>query len=301
MTGSTAAALPAYPRRQEELVAEQLSAYYRVTPGGNGKPRPPWFSRQRALRSFLAACAQAGGPVDLVFVADGGVPDELAALVAASGPVLPVRGGSAAKSFRRLLDVATARETGDALVWCAEDDYLYRPEALTGVLAAARALPDADLFGVYTPDNADWHRRHVSQPGGRPTEQRLDVGGQAWRRTWDSTSTFGLRAGALRADAWLLRLCSRAGGPWDHACVTALQGIRPYPVGALHRDLFLRWSRASAGRVVSRPLIRAAVDAAATTRRPRTWVAPVVDLATHAEPGYVSAGTDWEALAAAYG
>jgi len=282
-------------------VAERLSAYYRVTPTGNGKPRPPWFSPQRALRSFLAACARAGAPVDVAFVADGGVPDELARLVADSGPVLPVRGGSAAKSFRRLLDVATGRETGDALVWFAEDDYVYRPEALAQVLAAARQLPQADLFGVYTPDNADWHRRHTSQPGLRPPEQRFDVGGQPWRRAWDSTSTFGLRGAALRADAGLLRLCSRAGGPWDHACLSAVQGVAPYPVSALHRDLFLRPSRASAGRVVSRPVLRAAVDVAARTRAPRTWVSPVVDLATHAEPGYVSAGTDWAALAATYG
>ena len=282
-------------------MAERLSAYYRVTPTSNGKPRPPWFSRPRALRSFLAACEQAGAAVDVAFVADGGVPDELAGLVAGAGPVLPVRGGSAAKSFRRLLDVATAREVGDALVWFAEDDYVYRPEALAQVLAAARALPQADLFGVYTPDNADWHRRHASQPGLRPPEQRFDVDGQAWRRAWDSTSTFGLRAAALREDAGLLRLCSRAGGPWDHACAAAVQGVPPYPVGALHRDLFLRLSRASAGRVVSRPLLRAAVDAAARTRRPRTWVSPVVDLATHAEPGYVSPGSDWAALAASYG
>ena len=287
-------------------MVERVSAYYRVTPTGNGKPRPEWFSRPRALRSFLQACAGAGVPVDVVFVADGGVPDALARLVADSGPVLPVRGGSAARSFRRLLDVASAREAaarerGDALVWFAEDDYLYRPEALGEVVTAARALPRADLFGVYTPDNADWHRRHASQPGRRPAPEEFDVGGRAWRRAWDSTSTFGLRAAALREEAWLLRLCSRAGGPWDHACVTAVQGVRPYPLAALHRDLFLRLSRASAGRVVSRPLLRAAVDLAATLRRPRTWVAPVVDLATHAEPGYLAPGTDWARVAAAHG
>lgn len=275
----------------------RLSAYYRVTPPSNGKPRPPWFSRRRALASFLTSCEQADAPVDLAYVADGGVPDELAGLVAQTGPVLAVQGGSAPKSFRRLLDLATARETGDALVWFAEDDYVYRPEAMARVVAAARALPQADLFGVYTPDNADWHRRHASQPGLRRPEERFDVGGTAWRRAWDSTSTFGLRAGALRAEAALLRLCSRAGGPWDHACVSALQGVPPYPLRALHRDLFLRLSRASAGRGVSRPLLRAAVDARALTRPPRLWVSPVVDLATHAEPGYVAPGTDWGELA----
>lgn len=270
-----------------------LTAYYRVTPSGNGKPRPAWFSRRTAMRSFLHAAGRAGAEV--VVVADGGVPDDLRDLV--PGRVVPVLGGSAAKGFRRLLDVADAP---DGLVWFAEDDYLYRPDALEQVRAAAAALPHADYLGVYTPDNAAWHAAAPSQPARRGPEQAWTVDGLRWRRAWDSTSTFGVRAEVLREDAALLRLCSRCGGPWDHACVLAVQGVGPYPVRALHTDLFLRLSPASAGRVVSRPLLRAAVDLAARTRS-RTWVAPVVDLATHAEPGHVSPGADWAELARSVG
>ena len=227
---------------------------------------------------------------DVVVVADGGVLPDLADLV--PGPVVTVRGGSAARSFRRLLDAADAPA---GLVWFAEDDYVYLPDALEAVCAAADALPQADYLGVYTPDNSAWHAAHVSQPARRGVERVFEVDGRAWRRAWDSTSTFGVRAQALREDRALLRLCSRAGGPWDHACVLAVQGVPPYPWSALHANLFLRLSRASAGRVVSRPLLRAAVDLASRTGS-RTGVAPVVDLATHAEPGYVAPGTDWGEL-----
>lgn len=268
-----------------------VTAYYRVTPRDNGKPRPAWFSRRASMRTFLRAAERADAEV--VVVADGGVPPELADLV--PGRVVTVRGGSAAKSFRRVLGVAADAAPG--LVWFAEDDYVYRPEALQAVQDAADAVPGADYFGVYTPDNAAWHAEHASQPartGSRP-DPGWDVDGRRWRQAWASTSTFGLRAEALREDAALLRLCSRCGGPWDHACVLATQGVRPYPWRTQHTDLHLRPSWASAGRVVSRPLLRAMVDLAATGRS-RTWIAPEVDLATHAEPGHVAPGSDWATM-----
>lgn len=268
---------------------DRTTAFYRTSAAGNAKPRPHWFSRRVALRSFLLAADRIGAEV--VVVADGGLPAELRDLV--PGEVVEVRGGSAAKGFRRLLDVA---DVGTGLVWFAEDDHLYRPEALAAVHEALQALPHADYASVYTPDNSAWHARSPSQPAHRGPQQRWQVGDRVWQRTWDSVSSFGLRAEALRQDRALLRLCSRCGGPWDHACVLAVQGQQPYPWRALHTDLFLRWSRASAGRVVTRPALRAAVDLAAV-RRARTWVAPVVDLATHAEIGHIAPGTDWAALA----
>lgn len=268
---------------------DDLTAYYRVTERGNGKPRPPWFSLRAAFTSFLRAARAVDARV--VVVADGRVPRELSDLV--PGEVVTISGGSAAGSFRGLLDVVLDRE---GLMWLAEDDYVYQPDALEAVRAAARALPSVDYFGVYTPDNAAWHAAARSQPARRGPEQTFDVSGRQWRRAWDSTSTFGVRARALREDAALLRRCSRVGDPWDHACVLAVQGVAPYPWSALHTDLFLRPTSASAGRVVTRPLRRAAVDLAARRGR-RTWVAPVVDLATHAELGQVAPGTDWASLA----
>ncbi len=272
-----------------------LTAFYRVTPAGNRKPRPPWFSKRIALRSFLRSLELAGSGATVTYVADGGVPAELADLVRASGPVVDVVGGDAPRSFRRLLDV-TRDVDDDALVWFAEDDYLYRPSALTDLRAAADALPHAGYFGLYTPDNTAWHLDHASQPGRRLPEERSDVGGQAWRRTWDSTSTFGLRATDLHRDRALLTLCSATGGPWDGTCVTTVQGVPSYPWRHLYADLYLRLSRASAGRVVSRPVLRGLSNLAATTRR-ATWMAPVTSLATHCEPDHLAPGTDWAGLA----
>lgn len=272
----------------------ELSVYYRVTPAGNGKPRPSWFSKAAALRSLRAALDRVPG-ARLTYVADSGVPAELAELVGGS-EVVRVRGGTAAASFRRLLDVAVPRAATDpgGLVWFAEDDYVYRPDALVRLLEAAAALPEADYFGLYTPDNADWHARTPSQPGRRGPAARWDVAGTSWRRTWDSTSTYGLRARVLHQDARLLRLWTHSGGPWDHTTVSAVQGVPPYDLRRLYGDLFLRWSRASAGRVLTRPLLRTVADLSALGRA-RTWVAPVRDLATHVEPGHLSPAEDWAA------
>lgn len=273
-----------------------LHAFYRVTPAGNRKPRPPWFSKRLALRSFLGACAAAGPGVRVVFVADGGVPAELADLVRDAGPVVPVRGGDAPRSFRALLRVARqVRE--DGVVWFAEDDYLYRPEALQRLRAAADALPAADYFGLYTPDNTAWHLDHASQPGRRGPQERYGVGGTAWQRAWDSTSTFGLRTAALHRDAGLLELCSRTGGPWDNTTVTTVQGVPSYAWRHLYGDLYLRRSRASAQRVVGRPVLRALANLAALDASAR-WVSPVTSLATHGEVGHLAPGTDWEQIAA---
>lgn len=274
-----------------------LTAYYRVARTGNGKPRPDWYDPQAALRSFLVAADAVDARV--VVVADGGVPDALQGLLPTE--VVTVHGGSAPRGFRRLLDVA---RPADGLVWFAEDDHVYRPDALVALVEAAAALPGADYFSLYRPDNTAWHDDHASQPGHRGPAWRGTVGERVWEQAWDSTSSFGLRAAALQRDRALLRLCSRAGGPWDHTCVLAVQGERPYPWRHLYADLYLRPSRASAGRVVTRPLVRAAVDVLATARAvrgPRRWVAPAVDLATHAEVGHVAPGTDWAAVAESLG
>lgn len=277
---------------------DRLTAYYRVTPHPNRKPRPPWASKRLALRSFLDALEQAGDDVSVTYVADGGVPDELADLVRATGPVVPVRGGDAPKSFRALLDVALGPrgERAQGLVWFAEDDYLYRPQSLQLLRRAADALPDVDYWGLYTPDNAAWHAEHRSQPGRRGRQSTHDVDGTLWRRTWDSTSTFGLRAAALRRDTALLSLCSRTGGPWDNTTVTTVQGVPSYAWRHLYGDLYLRLSRASAGRAVGRPLLRGLANLAALGAS-STWLAPGTSLATHLEDGYLAPGTDWEAVA----
>ena len=276
---------------------DRLTAYYRVTPHPNAKPRPPWGSKRLALRSFLAALERAGDDVSLTYVADGGVPDELADLVRASGPVVPVRGGDAPRSFRALLEVAVADLEQHELVWFAEDDYLYLPDSLRLLRAAGDALHDVDYFGLYTPDNTAWHLDNVSQPGRRGPQTAYDVDGTTWVRAWDSTSTFGLRSSALRRDAALLSLCSRTGGPWDNTTVTTVQGVPAYVWRHLYGDLHLRWSRASARRAVGRPLLRGLVNLAALGAS-STWVAPAVSLATHLEQGHLAPGTDWAEAAA---
>ena len=251
-------------------VAERLSAYYRVTPTSNGKPRPPWFSRRRALR-LVPRRLRAGGRAGRHRVRGRRRRAGRARRARRpTGPVLPVRGGSAPKSFRRLLDLATAREDGDALVWFAEDDYVYRPEALgAGGGRRPGAAAGRPVRGLHA------GQRRLAPPARQPARACA-------RRSSASTSAARRGGGpgtARRRSGCARRRCGRTPGCCGCAAAPAgpgttrawqpCRGCRRTRCGALHRDLFLRPSRASAGRVVSRPLLRAAVDAGAPTAEPR--------------------------------
>lgn len=280
----------------------RLQVRYRVSRHVNNKPRPPWFSRRVALASLLAALepVRATHPVQISYIANRGVPDEVEDLVSGSGDVQSIEARSAPQAYRRMLDVVPGDLGVDDLVWLAEDDYLYRPDALSALVEAAQALPHVDYFGLYTPDNSAWHAARRSQPDRRGPARRFVVGGRTWVTAGASNATFGVRAGALREDARALQLCSLAGSGWDHACLCVVQGVAPYPARHLAADLPSPSSTQGAVRYLAQPLLRGAVDVAARTRRHRrTWIATTEDLATHMESGYVSSDYDWSAYAAA--
>ena len=208
-----------------------------------------------------------------------------------SGPVVPVRGGDAPRRFRALLRVAVPAAR-DGLVWFAEDDYLYLPGGLRALRAAADAVPAAEYLGLYTPDNTAWHREHREPAGTQGSGAGLR------RRRHDLAARLGQHddvrpaGAALRRDARLLALCSRTGGPWDNTTVTAVQGVAPYAWPRLYGDLHLRPTRASAGRVLGRPVLRGLANLAALGARSDRGCAPERSLATHLEQGHLAAGTD---------
>ncbi|WP_299038880.1 hypothetical protein [uncultured Pseudokineococcus sp.] len=283
----------------------RLHVLYRTRPGQNRKARPDFYSRSVALASLRRSVEESGEAVRISFVADGGLPDELAGAVREGERVHLVSGGSAAASMRACVRVAEglAREDdGDVLYWLAEDDYLYRPDAVASLLAAAAAIPEADYLTLYTADGSAWFATHPSQPSrdvpslpGGPVE----VHGSVWDRVRGTTSTFGVRSRALREDGWLLRLASRAGSPIDGATWHSVQGMEPYSWRHLHRDLAPRRSVRGVGKVVVKPVMRVVVNLAShrRARAGRVLVAPREDLAMHLEVGLLPAGGDWERLA----
>ena len=287
-----------------------LRIAYRSSPAGNGKPRPPWFGKDLALRSLLRAVERLPEPPVVTFYNDGVLPAAEVAVMAAHGTVRPVDGGSNRASFRAVVAAEAAAVAGgtDDLVWFAEDDYLYSPESLTTLLAAAAELPDADYFGMYgsaalAPSAG---RVPIRRPGpgaeGDPTAR--PAGAALWYRGYATTSTFGVRAGVLRADARLLRTYPYSGGAWDTATCLAYQGYRPFRLRGL-----LPGDGAPLPRALVRGAIRAVLDLRALRRTANrrvlvasdpelVWHMEVLDGTTRSAPSAVSAAVDRAGIAA---
>lgn len=293
----------------------KLSVLFRTHAGANAKSRPPWFDRAQAYGSLRRSLVAAGVPTDFTFVVDGRLPDDLLGAVGADGSadrVVMISGGAAASSFRRCVDAAVdlARTGGaggaDTIYWFAEDDYLYRPEAMTQLVAATETFADADYLTLYVPDDSAWHASHPSQPyqGLRVDEEvTATVGDRAWHRVRQTTSTFGVRRDALLEDARLLKFGSMVGAPFDAATWVALQGLEPFVWRRMLSDLDGYASARGVAKVAAKPVMRAALDVVARRRRlpARVLMAPVDDLAMHLESALVPADGGWEALGRATG
>ncbi len=286
-----------------------LRIAYRSSAAGNGKPRPDYFSKTLALCSLLRAVEQLPERPVLTFLNDGEIPAGDVALMRGHGTVRAVAGGSNRRSFRAAVaaEAAVAGDTDD-VVWFAEDDYLYSPEAFTTLLAAAAALPDADYFAMYgsaaiTPSTGRTPVRRAGlgadgDPDARP------AGSASWYRGYATTSTFGVRSRVLRADARLLRSYPFTGGAWDTATCLAYQGYRPFGRGKL---------LPADGAPLPRALVRAAVRTVAdlrALRRPANrrvlvaadpeliWHMEVLDGTTRSAPSPRTAAVDRVGIAA---
>lgn len=281
----------------------RVHVLYRTHSGANRKVRPSFYDRATAWKSLEAGLVALEDAVVTV-VADGGVPAELDSVMGPEHRRMVIRGGRPSTSLRGALSIAAelARcEPEETLFWFAEDDYLYRPGALPALVAAAEAIPAADYFSLYTPDDSAWHAAHRSQPdqhvpplpGGA-----VHVGGQSWQRAGKTTSTFGVRSSVLRADRWLLDLGSRVGAPFDIATWHALQSLRPFPWRHLLSDLDPAPGLRGRVKVVAKPVMRAVLDVVTAATGPsRVLVAPDEDLAAHLEVDHLPSGFDWGALA----
>lgn len=238
-----------------------LRIAYRSAAAGNDKPRPPYFSKGLALESLLRAVERLPEPPVLTFYNDGELPEPHVAVMREHGTVRPVKGGSNRRSFRATVAAEAAAARPDDLVWFAEDDYLYLPEAFTTLCEAAATLPDADYFAMFG-------SAAIAPSAGRTPARRAGLGSDGdptavaagaalWYRGFATTSTFGVRGRVLRADARLLRTYPYTGGAWDTATCLAYQGYRPFGAGGL---------LPGDGAPLPRALVRAAIRSVADVR-----------------------------------
>jgi hypothetical protein len=283
----------------------RLHVVYRSTAAENQKSRPPYYSKLLCLNSLLQSLEACGIGHEVVFLNDGPIPAERHAVMEAAGDVVvlePSRearvrdilrtggGGSGmVQSYLRALTLIDDRRWPDTdIVYLAEDDYLYRPDAFTALAEAARDIPDAAYFSLYA--SRDIPRSGTFFAGGRP-----------WVSAVTTTSTFGARIGALRKDRWIHRIAWFASPRIDQSICEAYGGGPPF-----------RWRR-MAGELF-RPRAQASNDPHARIRRgalqlglnllalragfsPHMLVTPFSQLATHLELPFIAAGTDWAEVA----
>lgn len=283
-----------------------LRIVYRSYGGDNAKARPPYYSKQTALRSLLRAADAVDH--ELVFLNDGPVAEPVLELMRGRGEIVALPGLGLFGSLMAALRLPGERGwPDDDLVYFCEDDYLHTADALEHLVRAAARVP-AHYFALYGTLPAERAAGQVSDPshvqprGWRA--QEWDVDGQEWVRVLGTTSTFGVRVGALRTDLPLVRQAKvphkNMYRDWDVSL--AYQGFEPYRWGGLLRDLVLLTPAASL-----RDRVRSAVLAPfkmgmnlRSHRRPghrHVLVAASPNLATHLETAYLATGRDWEQVA----
>lgn len=295
-----------------------LRILYRAYGGDNTKPRPPYYSKLLAIVSLLRAAEALAPDPEVVFITDGVTPPERLRVMQAHGQVVPVRrGGSDSRSYREMLTDEAARDgADDDLIWLAEDDYLYVPDALARLVAGAAAQPDTDYFTLYGSRALDAARSSRStiavrpEPAAEGTGDTVAVGDVDWYRAVSTTSTFAIRRRALREDVRVLKFSALTGGAWDSATCKIIQGFLPFRAEQLRRDLLPGRSvaRAQQLRSVSRGLVRVAAMPMALRRpsRRRHLMGSDPELVLHMEAPDVpprrqstrTAAIDWAAIAA---
>jgi len=269
-----------------------LRVVYRFYAGEGAKPRPSYYSKRLALASFLRAFEALGETGSVVFVNDGLPDEDILHVMQQTGEVLYTDHGSSRNSYLAALTMPRKHGWQEDIVWFAEDDYLYAPDALTQLISAANAVSEADYFAL--------HGSIVSNPQGCPTAQtpvRVEplhrpgggvwLDGRFWRRISAITSTFGMRREALRQDERLLWLCPWSGCAWDHTSCLVAQGYEPYPWRHLFADLIVPSTprnqrlRRAAIKIIMRVVVNLR-----SHRRPsrrRVLVSPTPALVAHME------------------
>ena len=284
----------------------QIHCVYRSVPTENGAPRPPFYSKDTALRSLLDAVRRCGDALgEVIFVNDGpGMARDRLSVMEANGVVLETPGLGNSGSYRYAMSLlATRAWSDDDLVYFVEDDYLHYEHALTELHAAAGAIASASYFTLYDypgfhagavgrdvfPDHAAlerYQRRH------RASSWR--VGERTWRAVRSTTMTFAARVGVLRNDLWFHFLATGNRVPrddriWDltHSAFRRRLMIATFRDGGFRYGL-RTGARGAAAVLAGR--IGGPSDA-------QLLLAPTPSLSTHLHLPFLALGVDWEAVA----
>jgi hypothetical protein len=284
-----------------------LHVVYRSYGGENTKGRPGYYSKLLALSSLVRTVASVRRPVEVIFLNDGPIPADRLDVMRRAGEVVPLPGVGNKRSLLAALALPARRSwPGRDVVWFAEDDYLYRPDALDRLIRAADAVADADYFGLYAligdrPPEGGRAPSWLDVPVDRRPTQQTTIDGHEWRAAMATTATFGARVGVIRADRHVFALSLATSSTWDYTASLAYQGIVPFPLRRLAAEP--RPIPASVGRrarTLAAVPARAAVDLVTIRQRRRRRLLLAADpaLCTHLETEHLAAGSDWPGIAA---
>jgi hypothetical protein len=183
-----------------------------------------------------------------------------------------------------LEQLRTLREQNDSeLVYFAEDDYFYLPNAFADAVAFMRANPDVEFCTPY--DHPDYYSLEL-HAGRRPTRR---LGDRTWTSRLATTMTFMTRKQTL--EAALPTLTSYGLGNSDVGMWMALTRRQAYSRGRLRRwtneQPFWASSVRRAWRYCRWQLLFG--------RRHELW-APTPTIATHMVAGLEAPGVNWQEL-----
>lgn len=237
----------------------RLHVIYRLAPGDGKKAyRPPYFSKENCLKSFQVAYAQLDDSFkgDLVYLLDGELPDHFASMFKKNDCEIVQLGGkgnSASLSYAHKLALENSWSETD-VIYFAEDDYLYVPEAFKELVSAFGAF-ESDYITLY--DHPDRYTRVDDDP----IRNRLDGYNENrfWRSVESTCQTFGVRKSVLKKDKWIHKLARVGNYPKGREMFRAIQGIGKYSLKYPKRSL----------------------------------IGPVPTLCTHMETQFLAYGVDW--------
>jgi len=254
-----------------------------------------------------AAQAISQKAVELIYLNDGPIPADRLRVMRETGEVIAKSRLGNSGSLRAAFSLPTERAWNpDDLVWFAEDDYLYLPNALADLVAAKEAYTNADYFSLYAlignrlPNGSPSEDKRV--PENWQSDSPRKIKGSIWRKALSTTSTFGARVRTVKEDRGMMLAAMRCGGAFDHSTCLAYQGFTPYPLWFLAQGVWGATRPIPVARSLAASLVRAGFNVYAAARSmkrsPRFLVASDPALITHLESAFLADGVDWAAVAA---
>lgn len=261
-------------------------AIYRLSSARKSEIRPPWFSQNSCLFSFIRALSYArrqGLRVRAVLFVDGEVEADLLKRFGDnfdSRVELSKLGNSL--SFRNALRYACHQS--EDLVLFAEDDYLWKEESIANSISALLIDRRVRYASPYTHPGALPFKRSVLGRRRRPALLRDD-----WSSISETTMTFAVRRKDLISDSYCWLLATFGKSPKDGFAFKAIIQGKPFLLiaNAGFRDL-KRIANILTLRLLYRSsLVRIGIKVP-------MLIQPNSSLATHLHIPYISVSFDWE-------